>query len=245
MTSWIIAECHGSVYSSMLMASDNQQSGPMRFIQTEETDEDLLLYMSMQDELEYQETARVAWDAFYRRHRKFLLYACRKAGYGVVLGENGLEDLVHDTLVRAYERADQFRSEGSGDAAVIRRRVRAWLSGIAANLFRSWLREHPIAFIHLDESEWKNRPGASISCEPTSRHHALLIEAFETLSERENLVVLRSAEYYKPGAKYQRLPNAVSEELATMFETTSDNIRQIRSRAIRKIKEYVLEHLDV
>ena len=67
----------------------------------------------------------------------------------------------------------------------------------------------------------------------------LIEQALETLSDREQDVVLETMYYYRYGEEYQRLPNAVSAGLVMQLDTTPENIRTIRSRAMRKIKEYV------
>jgi hypothetical protein len=49
--------------------------------------------------------------------------------------------------------------------------------------------------------------------------------------------------YFRPGEEHQRLPNEVSAELAKRWETTSENVRAIRSRATKKLKEYLEKRL--
>ena len=52
--------------------------------------------------------------------------------------------------------------------------------------------------------------------------------------------VLRvTALYQRAGEAHQRLPNDVSAELAERWGTTNENIRAIRSRAMKKLKTFL------
>ncbi|MEO5728227.1 MAG: sigma factor-like helix-turn-helix DNA-binding protein, partial [Byssovorax sp.] len=76
---------------------------------------------------------------------------------------------------------------------------------------------------------------------PSSRSPAVrrMSEALDQLSERERDVLRVSALHYRAG-EHQRLPNADSAELAGRWGTTNDNIRAIRVRAMKKLKELLL-----
>lgn len=80
---------------------------------------------------------------------------------------------------------------------------------------------------------------------PSSRSPKLRLmrEALDTLSERERDVLRVAALYFRPGEEHQRLPNEVAAELARRWETSGDNVRAIRSRAIKKLKGYLESRL--
>jgi DNA-directed RNA polymerase sigma subunit (sigma70/sigma32) len=63
-----------------------------------------------------------------------------------------------------------------------------------------------------------------------------LEKAMGTLTEREQDVLRTTAMWYKPGQQQQRLPNSVMKALASTWNTSPDNIRQLRVRAIAKLK---------
>jgi hypothetical protein len=53
-------------------------------------------------------------------------------------------------------------------------------------------------------------------------------------------MVLRvTFQWYEPGREHQRLPNDVAADLADTLQTTPENLRQIRRRALRKIKAHL------
>jgi DNA-directed RNA polymerase sigma subunit (sigma70/sigma32) len=49
--------------------------------------------------------------------------------------------------------------------------------------------------------------------------------------------------YFRAGEEHQRLPNEVSAELARRWDTTSENVRAIRSRALKKLRSYLQPRL--
>jgi DNA-directed RNA polymerase sigma subunit (sigma70/sigma32) len=65
--------------------------------------------------------------------------------------------------------------------------------------------------------------------------------AMDKLSDRERAILRITMDYWKHGSEHQRLPNDVAEDLARTFDITSDNLRKIRERALRKLKASVDE----
>jgi len=63
-----------------------------------------------------------------------------------------------------------------------------------------------------------------------------LENAFMELEEREREVIRETMFWNNPGARQQRMPSDALQALATRLNTTTTNIRQIRSRAIAKLK---------
>jgi len=99
---------------------------------------------------------------------------------------------------------------------------------------REGIREVP-----LDENELGSEPEHVQSSSVTLANRQLLDEAIDSLSEREQIVLRTTFQYYQPGKQNQHLPHDVVEDLAESLKTTSDNVRQIRSRALRKINQYI------
>ena len=66
-------------------------------------------------------------------------------------------------------------------------------------------------------------------------------EALMALSERERLVLRVTLQWYRPGEEHQRLPNDVAADLARTLQTTPENLRQIRRRAMRKVAARLTE----
>jgi RNA polymerase sigma factor (sigma-70 family) len=205
------------------------------------TDADLLARIARRGEA--PDVARRAQAAFYARHVRYL--------YGVLLRQKtsllplagiSAEDLAQETFQRAFDRAHTFEAADELAADHQRMRARAWLGRIATNLLADHLqqrREVPaspyleqVTCRGLDDDE---PPGSS----PGAR---LVAAALETLSERERDVLRVSALHHRAGEAHQRLPNAVSAELAERWKTTNDNVRAIRVRAMKKLKGLLMGH---
>jgi RNA polymerase sigma factor (sigma-70 family) len=186
------------------------------------------------------ERARAAQAAFYGRHVRYL--------YGVLLRRKkdllplaglGAEDLVQETFHRAFDRAHTFERGDAPDPELERLRARAWLGRIATNL----LTDHLNTRREVPATPYLER----VVCDgideepPSSRSPAVrrMSEALDQLSERERDVLRVSALHYRAG-EHQRLSNADSAELAGRWGTTNDNIRAIRVRAMKKLKELLL-----
>jgi len=180
-----------------------------------------------------------AQSELYQRHVRFLYGALRRQG-DKLLGLFGVsaEDLVQETFHRAFERAHTFSADGITDEERLRRRTRAWLGRIAQNLLADHLRRvrevsaSPyLERVSCDEIDAPSAPSAELEA---------IVLGLGQLSDREQDVLRVTALYHRAG-DHQRLPNAVSAELASRWGTTSENIRAIRSRAMKKLKSFVAD----
>jgi RNA polymerase sigma factor (sigma-70 family) len=177
--------------------------------------------------------------AFYSAHVRYLYGALQRDGYKLLrVAGVGPEDLVQETFHRAFERARTFDAGDTSHADQLRRRTRAWLGRIALNL----LADHLRTTREVSATPYLER----LSCDdidreaPPSRDLSSICDALDRLSEREQ-DVLRVTALYQRAGEHQRLPNAVSAELAARWGTTNENIRAIRSRALKKLKELVTQ----
>lgn len=186
--------------------------------------------------------ANRAQAVFYARHVRYLYGAAVRMNHSL-LDMAGLrpEDLVQETFHRAFERAHTYQPGDSPDADIQRRRTRAWLGRIATRLLADALRQpHEVAATpYVERAPDEPRDSAP----PSSRRRGrldLVREGLELLTDREQDVLRVTALYQKAGEAHQRLPNEVSAELATRWGTTNENIRAIRSRAMKKLKSFLL-----
>jgi RNA polymerase sigma factor (sigma-70 family) len=220
-----------------------EESQPPPF--AEETDEDLLAYVAMQDEDHVG--AEAAFTEFHRRHHRYVFYVCKR--YRGLLGEDGVSDLAQETLLRVYQKAHTYDpAKAIGESPT--RRVRAWMGSVVANLVVSLLRQHPEKEELIDDPDDLDKKEygplfQSISPDEegaVTPRMKLFLQALSTLSERERDIVIVWAEWCRLGQKFQRLPDDISQELASRYKSTPEGIRQIRKRAKEKIKSYVESH---
>lgn len=209
----------------------------------EETDADLLAWMAMAGD--DPTCAQAAWETFYRRHVEYLYAVCLRA-YGPLLGgEAGAADLVAETFQRAYEHARTFSPGTEGDSDRLRRRTRAWLGRIAERLAQDALRGRgQVRARPLDPAQWERiaaepRPDDATASAPAREALELARQAIESLTPREQTVIRVTLQWYRPGEPHQRLPNDVCEDLARTLGTTSEHLRQIRRRAMKKIEAFL------
>lgn len=187
--------------------------------------------------------AREAETEFYERHARYLFCVLvQRVRRPLALSGREVEDLVQETFVRAFARAGTYHDGDAWDQASQRRRSRAWLGRIAERLLADWLTDAR----EISASPYLDTLAEPDPAPPSSRSPKLrlLREGLDTLNERERDVLRVAALYFRPGEEHQRLPNEVSAELAKRWQTTSENIRAIRSRATKKLKEYLATRLD-
>lgn len=209
----------------------------------EENDEALLFYMGMRND--DPSGANAAWAEFYRRHKRYLNCVCRKACKYLPDPKEDARDLCSATFERAYERACTFKPLDNGDIDHMRRRVRAWLGEIARNLLIDLTKDNKdqpklisLTEISDEEPESKQIDISNI----LSSQMKLIHEALNTLSEQQRIVVLMSFQWYEFGKSNQRLPNGIATEIAKTIDSTPENVRQIRKRALEKIRVFTETH---
>jgi len=217
----------------------NQPTARTRF--ASDSDEDLIFYMSLRSE--DPSAAEQAWEEFFFRHREYLLGVCSR--FRDTLGDLGVEDLAQDTLVRTFQKAHTFRPLGCGDSNRQRARIRAWLGKIANNLFFSTLRRRPS--ITFADDPHSDVPEPLVLDEPCSEpgesdRLPLLREGLATLTLREREILLASYAGYESGVQCHRMSTDDVKALAERFQTTPVNLRQIRSRALDKLRRYLADH---
>lgn len=186
--------------------------------------------------------ARAAEAEFYARHAGYLhAVLLQRVRRPLALSGREVEDLVQETFYRAFAHAKSYSPGDSMDEDAARRRSRAWLGRIAQRLLADWL----AGAREISASPYIDTLAEPDSAPPSSRSPRvrLMREALDTLNERERDVLRVSALYFRAGEEHQRLPNEVSAELARRWGTTSENVRAIRSRALKKLRSYLQPRL--
>jgi RNA polymerase sigma factor (sigma-70 family) len=204
---------------------------PQRFMPSLEHHSDSELFSTIAAQ---PEGASREMEEIYQRHVRYLFGVVRKQCVMLRFTDTETEDVVHDTFQRAFVGAATYRASESTDPDAARRWTRAWLGRIARNLIVDALgkeRELPAG----DALERVADRGPPSSRPPSPRLHALQ-RAISELSEREQDVLRVSALYYRNGGGQERLPNHVSLELSRRWNTSNDNIRAIRKRALQKLQ---------
>lgn len=207
----------------------------------DETDEDLLVIISMKDD---PESSAKAFAEFHSRFKRFIY------GMSIKITSNlpnsgELRDAVYqNTLINVHSYSGSFSAEGEIEKENVRRRIHGWLVKIAKNELLAMLRDQqPV----IDPEELNKNydkgvnPNEEKQNPQPSYNEDMVAEALKLLKDRDQHVFMTYWLYYEPGKSDQskNLPRNVLDELATKYETTSENIRQIISRGKKKVFEYL------
>jgi RNA polymerase sigma factor (sigma-70 family) len=191
--------------------------------------------------------AREAWSFFYLRHYQFLYRVCTSR-YGYPLGLAGVSDLVQDAFINAFNGAHTFNHAEQCGASEQELKCRGWLLAIVQNLVRQRYRGQPEVCL-VDDGELDALAGSSNGnpdqIEPPQRERLRLLKSgFELLSDAEQTVLRATMLWWQADRQHQRMPESAMRELSKQIGKSPETIRQLRLRALRKLKKYVNENLD-
>jgi RNA polymerase sigma factor (sigma-70 family) len=188
--------------------------------------------------------ARQAWAVFYVRHRGCMLRVTGVA-HTDLIGPDRVRDAVQDGFVKSFAGAKNFDRTECCEPIVQQRKVRAWLGRIIENVIRDSFRGQPqVTFVDSEDLE---DLGGSVPDAidqigvPENERLRLLESGLSLLSDEEQAVLRATMFWWRSGVRQQRMPNSAMQRLAVQLGTTSDNVRQIRSRAMKKLKNHVNE----
>lgn len=190
-----------------------------------------------------------AFSEFYFRYKNFLLKVCRGCCKNFDDSNSLADDIFQNTFIKVLQKSHTFKPKESDLTTDISKDIKAWLARIARNELINFLRKNP------DEKNLSNsfRPRAedledSISFEipessnevvnkhSTSIEKKLLETALNTLTEKERYILMVYMEFFNPGDPKKHLPEDILRATCNRYHITPDNLRQIKSRTLKKIK---------
>jgi RNA polymerase sigma factor (sigma-70 family) len=208
---------------------------------------DFELIQRMADQRSNFAAAREAWEQFYLRHYRVLMYI-NMSDHGYLLGQDDINDVVQDSFLKAFNRAESFDYQESCPADVQERKCRAWLAAIAENLirdrFRGQLEVSLAGETEIERIETPKQEAADETEIPEPERLRLLKLGFAQLSEVEQTVLRATMSFWQGDQEHQRMPNAAMQELSRQIDKSPENIRKIRSRAMDKLEKYVNENIQ-
>ena len=151
---------------------------------------------------------------------------------------------MQNTLMKVYQHAEQFNSDGITDPKRIRNKIKAWLYGIAENEAYAELKIMRFKFVPID-----NIP--SVADEPAtenvfkSANRRLLDEALENVLTDRERDILRTYMLYKDANNpNSHLPDEEIRKACQYWSTTPQNLRTIKSRALKAVKKYIDQRIS-
>ena len=172
--------------------------------------------------------AKEAFGKIYNKYKNDLWRLCQS-----VCGDDGNADLVFGATWKKILNSPIYDYNKYGVS------FNTWMSKIAN---RAWLDIKAKAILGSDAEmpEIAVAP-EDFDCdeadESISINENLLEEALHQLSEKEYDVLLTYIEYDTDQKKH--VPDQIIEALKTKYQTTSVNLRKIKSRALQKVKDYI------
>ncbi len=207
---------------------------------------DFELIRRMADQGPDSSEARDAWSLFYARHYRFVARVCTHR-HGYLLGSAGVNDLVQDTFINAFNGAHTFDNAEECGAPEQELKCRGWLVAIAHNLVRDRYRGQPEVRL-IDEADLE------LACvpdgnpdqipAPESERLRLLKSGLSLLSDAEQTVLRATMLWWQADREHQRMPESAMQQLSADLGKSPDAIRQTRLRALKKLEKYVNDNLD-
>ena len=202
--------------------------------------EDTLLVIS--EKLNDEQPAINAFTKLYKSYSKFL---CSVISRGLknsgIYDEQILNTVINNTFYKIYDNPliFSFPENATGD-----RFFKAWLATVAKNELKRLLEEYYGKSIYLENvNEEPCIESEEISDDIfKSVNLKTMDEALNLLSERDRHVLLTLYMYYDEGKK---TPSDVLKTLSEMYNTTNVNIRKIKERSEKKIKDYFTKNTQL
>lgn len=201
--------------------------------------EEILIKFSYQEENEQE--AQKAFTIFYREYSKYLYKVIYEAKKSATYFYNDLIDIVvQNTFLKIYEKPLDFIIEENETDIEVDKKLKGYLSVVAKNELKGLLNKKYCAQEHdliIDDDEsFFDPPDIKISeIEELSHNQKVLQEVLLTFSERDRLILLSLYDCHEEGKK---TPKNTMAWLIKAHSTSDVNIRKIKSRCEKKIREY-------
>lgn len=198
--------------------------------------EELLLTISYKDDDE--ESSLDAFNTLYRGYSHILstIVKSNLKKMGIFNGHL-YEATINNVFIKVYENPFSFEipQNAKNDNC-----FKAWLSVVASNEIKTLLKEYFSKEKSLEVDHEPPFESQSINEElAESVNKKLMIDALNTLSERDKAIMFTLYNYYEEG---KNIPSAVLNDLCKLHNTTKLNIRKIKERSEKKIIEFFSQH---
>ncbi|HEY4193936.1 MAG TPA: sigma-70 family RNA polymerase sigma factor [Mucilaginibacter sp.] len=191
--------------------------------------------------------SKQAFEEFYYRFKDFVFKICQKCCSAFGNSTQLADDIFQNTFLKVLYKGYTFRVRERSTKNNYTAEIKAWLSRIAKNELINFLRknpdeksltvanrlrsyEHEIAEISDTQSN-----DNSDSLQPPSIQQHILEKGLSILTGQEKMVLMTYMMYYNPQAPNNHLPDEVIKNLTGKLGVKAGSLRQIKSRALKKI----------
>jgi RNA polymerase sigma factor (sigma-70 family) len=192
-----------------------------------------------------------AFEEFYNRFKHFVLKVCRKSCVTFDNSNQMADDIFQQTFLRVLHKGYTFKKKKGSDKTEFTAEIKSWLSKIAKNELINFLRKNPDEKYLANHSRIKSTELESVFVDPNkldsndlqqpSIQQDILDKGLAILTEDERLVLMTYMLYYNKQKPNNHLPDEIIKSLTNKLGVKSASLRQIKSRALQKIKNLKTE----
>lgn len=179
---------------------------------------------------------------FFHRFNNRLYQHCERFCLHHRLDMDVLKDVCQDTFLKALKKISSFKLVNTFDEKRINNTISAWLNKIAHNCFMDIFAEKA-KFCTLDESYEEMLTEGDLAGEieffGLDNNSIKLQQAWDSLSNRERFILILCIEHNCLSNNH--LPDDIIEWICFKLKIEKGNIRTIKSRALKKLKEQFLK----
>lgn len=204
---------------------------------------DSSLFELMADYDRNQEKATSAWNEFYQRYGTYLWNCCLHVCRTVPEGEKLAKDIFQSSIQKIYAHARSYDPQKA-------RGVKGWISSIAYHEFIDYYNKYHRNFVAFDQQlheveiandEWEEIEEETVASKVLGLKLEQLKALLSKLSPKEFKVLMTYMSHYQLDKPNSHLPDSQMKQLCAEFNVKSDAIRQIKKRALAKLKKLASE----
>ncbi|MES2457889.1 MAG: hypothetical protein V4594_20185 [Bacteroidota bacterium] len=207
-----------------------------KFPMSTETDEDLLIIMSMKEDVE---SSQASFVEFHRRYKDFLYFLVEKTCSNHPNSKELIKVIFNNVLLNVFQYCKSFNCSEK-DETIIRKKIMGWLTSIAKTEYKAQFTKTSKKM--EEDLVFKSMVKSSISPPKYSYSEDIVGKAFEQIPKDRDRDILRTYWiFYEKGDKSQakNMPDDALDDLATRYNTTKENIRTIISRTNKIVKAFL------
>ncbi len=202
-----------------------------------ETDEDLLVIMSMKDD---EDACHNAFAEFHQRYKDILYFMVGGVCSAHPNNSELTKVIFNNVLLNVYQGCHTFDAEGQTDPEKIKKAILSWMAVIARNEYKAQFTKKEKK--ETEQSTFRTMVKSSLA-KPKYSYSADLIEkAYAQIPKERDRDILRTYWlFYEKGegSQAKNLPDEVLDDLSSRYQTSKDNIRTIISRTNKIVRTFL------
>lgn len=192
------------------------------------------------------DNSKAAKAEFYQRYNSFLLTTCYRVCKSFDSGNELAEDIFQNTMLKAIDGIKSVYDKANETTTNLDKQIKRWLSSIAQNELNEFLRKNPDEkFLSLPDRVATSEIEIEFDLaeepkDPVKNSQFGYLDTdkiMSVLSDRERYILMVYFNYYDKEEPNRHLPDQEIERLCKMFDINPPNLRQIKKRALKKLRD--------